>query len=94
MLLDLHSPPPPNGGLAIGTVSGTVRHAAQVDGLVGRILRELEAPGCPVIATGGHATELVISETRTITAVEPQLTLRGLRIAYERLSVCQKPSVV
>jgi len=60
--------------------------AAQVDGLVSRILTELNAPRCPVIATGGHATELIIRETKTITAVEPQLTLQGLQIAYGLLS--------
>lgn len=59
--------------------------AAQVDGLVSRILAELGIPDCPVIATGGHATELIIRETRTITAVEPQLTLQGLQLAYDLL---------
>ncbi|GAB3495110.1 type III pantothenate kinase [Amycolatopsis cihanbeyliensis] len=60
--------------------------AGQVDGLVRRIVREL-APGgrepVTVIATGGLAP-LVLSESETITEHVPDLTLLGLRLAYER----------
>lgn len=59
--------------------------ASQVDGLVRRFLEEMGAPDCPVIATGGHATEVIVRETKTITAVEPQLTLRGLHLVHRRL---------
>ena len=38
-------------------------------------------PTCPVIATGGHAA-LIAHETDCITAVEPLLTLEGLRLVY------------
>lgn len=52
-----------------------------VEGLVTRIQRELGGP-CSVIATGGLA-DIIASETDVITAVEPYLTLEGLRLIYE-----------
>jgi type III pantothenate kinase len=60
--------------------------AGQVDGLVARIAAEL-APGAEadvvVIATGGLAP-LLIAESRTITHHAPHLTLRGLRMVFDR----------
>jgi type III pantothenate kinase len=53
-----------------------------VDGLVDRILAELGYP-CAVIATGGLAS-LIAPLSRTITAVDDELTLIGLRILYDR----------
>lgn len=54
----------------------------QVDGLVRRIAAELgEHP--VVIATGGLAP-LVVAESQTITAHEPDLTLIGLRLVFEK----------
>jgi len=53
-----------------------------VDGLVERILAELGYP-CAVIATGGLAS-LIAPLSRTITAVDDELTLIGLRILYDR----------
>ena len=55
--------------------------AGQVDGLVDRIQEEL--PLEAVIATGGLA-EVVLPESRTITAHEPDLTLIGLRLVFEK----------
>lgn len=66
--------------LQSGIVHG---YAALVDGMVSRFRAEMNAPDCPVIATGGHAA-LIASETKNITAVEPLLTLEGLRLAYAR----------
>src|SRR5690606_10764783 len=59
--------------------------AGQVDGLVSRVLAEWGAnPGeVAVVATGGLAG-LVLAESRTITEHRPDLTLLGLRLAYER----------
>ena len=56
--------------------------AGQVDGLVRRIVAEV-GPVTAVIATGGLAP-IVVAESETITAHEPDLTLIGLRLVYER----------
>ena len=56
--------------------------AGQIDGLVRRISAELDADPV-VIATGGLAP-LVLEETETITEHEPDLTLIGLRLVFER----------
>jgi type III pantothenate kinase len=60
--------------------------AGQVDGLVRRIVRELEGTqGGPttVLATGGLAP-LVVIESQTISHHVPDLTLLGLRLVYDR----------
>jgi type III pantothenate kinase len=57
--------------------------AGQVDAIVERICAELEAPGAPVVATGGLA-DLISPHSRTISAVDPELTLHGLRLVWER----------
>ncbi|WP_437968245.1 type III pantothenate kinase [Sorangium sp. So ce260] len=57
-------------------------YAGLVDGLVGRLRRELGYP-CRVIATGGLA-RLIAPQTETIEVVDDDLTLTGLRLIYER----------
>jgi type III pantothenate kinase len=57
--------------------------AGQVDAIVGRIRAELEAPDAPVIATGGLAA-LIAPHSQTITTIDPELTLQGLRLVWER----------
>ena len=57
--------------------------AGQVDGLVDRICDELGQDVKAVIATGGLAG-VVVPESDTITHHEPDLTLVGLRLMYER----------
>jgi type III pantothenate kinase len=57
--------------------------AGQVDGLVQRILDELDDKNVTVIATGGLAP-LMIDESSTIRHHVPDLTLLGLRLVYER----------
>lgn len=54
----------------------------QVDGLVRRIAAEL-GEQLNVVATGGLAP-LVVAESTTITAHEPDLTLIGLRLVFEK----------
>ncbi|HEX6756060.1 MAG TPA: type III pantothenate kinase [Mycobacteriales bacterium] len=56
--------------------------AGQIDGLVRRIVAELGGRAT-VVATGGLAS-LVIEESETIREHEPDLTLIGLRLVYER----------
>lgn len=64
--------------IRIGIVYGEVD---RVDGLVGRIFEQLGYTA-PVVATGGLAGR-VAPLSRTITAVDQELTLDGLRRIYE-----------
>jgi type III pantothenate kinase len=60
--------------------------AGQVDGLVRRLARALDPAdpaGVEVIATGGLAP-LVIGNSETVTRHEPDLTLLGLRLVFDR----------
>lgn len=57
-------------------------YVGQVEGIVERMKRDIQ--GKPrVVATGGLAT-LIASETDCIDVVEPLLTLKGLRLLYEK----------
>jgi len=56
--------------------------AGQIDGIVRRIAHELDEEPV-VIATGGLA-QLVLEESDTITHHEPDLTLIGLRLVFDR----------
>jgi type III pantothenate kinase len=57
--------------------------AGQVDAIVGRIKDELGVDGVPVVATGGLA-DLIAPHSQSITAVDQELTLHGLRIVWDR----------
>jgi type III pantothenate kinase len=57
--------------------------AGQVDAIVDRIRDELAAPEAQVVATGGLA-DLIAPHSRTITTVDPDLTLEGLRLVWQR----------
>jgi type III pantothenate kinase len=56
--------------------------AGQVDGLVDRIVEEI-GDVTAVIATGGLAP-IVVPESQTITHYEPDLTLLGLRLVFDK----------
>lgn len=57
--------------------------ADRADGLIRRVIQQLKYDGpIPVVATGGLAPS-VIEASSTITEVNPQLTLEGLRLIYE-----------
>jgi type III pantothenate kinase len=57
--------------------------AGQVDAIVERIRAELGAETAPVVATGGLA-DLIAPHSATITAVDQELTLQGLRLVWEK----------
>jgi type III pantothenate kinase len=59
--------------------------ASSVDGIVARMVAELEVPvdEVTVVATG-YLAELVYDECRCFTAHDPWLTLRGLELVYAR----------
>jgi type III pantothenate kinase len=69
-------------GLQSGLVYG---FSGQVDGIVDRIREELQAPAATVVATGGLAA-LIAPHSRTIGSIDPELTLHGLRLVWERNS--------
>jgi type III pantothenate kinase len=59
--------------------------ASQVDGIVSRMIEELDADvaAVSVVATG-YLAPLVVDECRCFTAHDPWLTLRGLELVYTR----------
>lgn len=56
-------------------------HAAMIEGLIDRMRTEL--PGAKVIATGGLA-QIIAAASDCFDAVDPMLTLEGLRLVAER----------
>jgi type III pantothenate kinase len=64
--------------MLIGAVHG---YRGLVRELIGRLKRELRARHLPVVATGGYAA-LVARGLPEIAAVEPGLTLEGLRLVW------------
>lgn len=54
----------------------------RVDGLVRRVFDQLGYE-CPVVATGG-LSQAIVERSQTITHVNTELTLEGLRLIYER----------
>ena len=65
--------------MLIGAVHG---YRGLVRELIGELKRELRAKRLPVIATGGYA-RLIASKLPEISAVEPNLTLEGLRLLWQ-----------
>jgi type III pantothenate kinase len=86
--VELVAPRSPIGKNTVESLQSGILYgfAGQVDGMVRRLSREL-APQDPdsihVIATGGLAT-LVVDQSETVTRYEPELTLIGLRLIFER----------
>ena len=81
--VDLTPPPAAIGRNTVEAIQSGLLfgHAGMVDGLVERFVGELG--GSPtVIATGGLASTIV-PHCRTVSTVDPDLTLDGLRIIYE-----------
>jgi type III pantothenate kinase len=65
--------------MLIGAVKG---YRGLVRELLGELKRALRCRRLPVVATGGYA-RLISSKLPEITAVEPLLTLEGLRLVWE-----------
>lgn len=66
--------------MLIGAVHG---YRGLIRELVHELKRELKTKRLPVVATGGYA-RLIAARLPEITAVEPLLTLEGLRLVWER----------
>jgi type III pantothenate kinase len=64
--------------MLIGAVHG---YRGLVRELIAELKRELKVKHLPVVATGGYA-HLIASKLPEITAVEPNLTLEGLRLTW------------
>jgi type III pantothenate kinase len=64
--------------MLVGAVHG---YRGLVRELIGELKRELRAKKLPVVATGGYA-KLIAAKLPEISAVEPGLTLEGLRLVW------------
>ena len=67
--------------MLIGAVHG---YRGLIRELIAELKRELKVKKLPVIATGGYA-RLMAAKLPEISAVEPDLTLEGLRLTWEAL---------
>ena len=65
--------------MLVGAVHG---YRGLVRELIGELRRELKVKRLPVVATGGYA-KLMASKLPEISAVEPNLTLEGLRLTWK-----------
>jgi type III pantothenate kinase len=74
------------GSIQAGVIFG---YAGLVDGMVRRMREEMD-PAPKVIATGGLAP-LMADVAESIEAVEPDLTLEGLRLLYKRIAAAPGP---
>ena len=82
--IDVRKPTRVIGRTTVGSMESGLfyGHVGLVEGLVRRIRGELGSSAVSV-ATGGLA-DVIAPETTMIEAVDPELTLRGLRIVWER----------
>jgi type III pantothenate kinase len=65
--------------MLVGAVHG---YRGLIAGLIDELKRELGTRRLPVVATGGYA-ELIGARLKEITAVDPLLTLEGLRLVWQ-----------
>jgi type III pantothenate kinase len=65
--------------MLIGAVHG---YRGLIRELIAELKRELKVKRLPVVATGGYA-RLLASKLLEITAIDPLLTLEGLRLTWE-----------
>jgi type III pantothenate kinase len=93
--VELVAPRSPIGKNTVESLQSGILYgfAGQVDGMVARLSSALvpDDPGSVhVIATGGLAS-LVIDQSESVTRYEPELTLIGLRLIYERNAPPPRP---
>ena len=84
--VDVRKPPAVIGRTTVTSMQSGLffGYVSMVDGIVTRIKEELEdGERALCVATGGMA-EVIAGETTAIELVEPDLTLQGLRIIWER----------
>ena len=74
--------------MLIGAVHG---YRGLVRELIMELKRELKCRRLPVVATGGYA-ELIAAKLPEITAVEPNLTLEGLRLVWLANNLATRPA--
>jgi type III pantothenate kinase len=65
--------------MLIGAVHG---YRGLIRELIAELKRDLHAEKLPVVATGGYA-RLIAAKLPEITAIDPLLTLEGLRLVWE-----------
>src|SRR5262249_41500588 len=65
--------------MLVGAVHG---YRGLVRELLGELKRELGAKGLPWVATGGYG-KLIAAKMPEITAVDPLITLEGLRLVWQ-----------
>jgi type III pantothenate kinase len=70
--------------MLVGAVHG---YRGLVRQLIAELKRELGTRRLPVVATGGYG-QLIASRLPEITAVDPLLTLEGLRLVWQRRATC------
>ena len=84
--VDVRKPPAVVGRTTVTSMQSGLffGYVAMVDGIVTRIRAELDrGDRAACIATGGMA-DILAAETKVIQRVEPDLTLQGLRIIWDR----------
>jgi type III pantothenate kinase len=74
--------------MLVGAVHG---YRGLIHGLIAELKRELNVHHLPVVATGGYA-RLIASKLPEITAVDPLLTLEGLRLVWEANQTAAAPA--
>ncbi len=75
--------------MLIGAVHG---YRGLIKELIAELKKELRAENLPVVATGGYA-RLIAAHLPEVTAVEPLLTLEGLRLVWEGNLIPKPPEV-
>lgn len=84
--VDVRKPPAVIGGTTVTSMQSGLffGYVSMVDGIVTRMRAELDrGKRSACVATGGMA-DIIASETTVIERVDPDLTLQGLRLIWER----------